>query len=86
MELRKALSDYTERQFEQFVQEMIDDVGTENYQDELMYHFDLLVGELGGTNLIFYPQPGADDSAEGITKTVKAWCEARSLPGFKSQF
>ena len=47
MELRKALSDYTERQFEQFVQEMIDDVGTENYQDELMYHFDLLVGELG---------------------------------------
>lgn len=83
MELKKALSDYTERQFEEFVQEMIGDVGTENYQDELMYHFDLLVGELGGTNLIFYPQSGADSSAEGIAKTVSEWCEANGRPGFK---
>lgn len=54
MELRKALRDYTERQFEQFVQEIIDDIGTDTYQDELMSHFDFLVGHIGGTDLIFY--------------------------------
>ena len=86
MELKKALSDYTERQFEQFVQEIIDDIGTDNYQDELMSHFDFLVGDIGGTDLIFYSKPGADDSAQGITKTIKNWCEANGLPGFKPRF
>ena len=86
MEFKKTLSDYSEFEFKNFVQEMKDDIGTVTYQDELMFHFDSLVGELGGTDLIFYPELGADTSAQGVTEIVKKWCEANGLPGFKPRF
>lgn len=86
MEFKKALSEYTEIEFKKFVQEMKDDVGTVAYQDDLMFHFNSLVGEAGGTDLLFYPEPGSDTSAQGVTETVKKWCEAKGLPGFKPQF
>ena len=83
MEFKKELSEYTEFEFEHFVQEMKDNVGTEKYQDKLMFHFDSLVGDLGGTDLIYYPEPGADTTAQGVKETVKKWCEANGLPRFK---
>ena len=86
MELKKSLSDYTEAEFKRLVQEISDDIGTEKYQDELIWHFRDLVKGFGGADLIFYPEPGADNSAEGIAKAVSEWCEAKGLPGFKSRF
>lgn len=86
MELRKSLSDYTEAEFKRLVQEISDDIGTEKYQDELIWHFRDLVKGVGGAGLIFYPEPGADISAEGIMNTVQARCEAKGLLGFKSRF
>ncbi|WP_460094091.1 bacteriocin immunity protein [Pseudomonas sp. S2_B03] len=38
---------------------------------------------LAGSDLIFYPDNGADGSASGITQTVKEWRVARGMPGFK---
>ncbi|TWR84081.1 bacteriocin immunity protein [Pseudomonas saxonica] len=86
MELKKSLSEYTEAEFKRLVQEISEDIGTEKYQDELIGHFRDLVNGVGGADLIFYPEPGADISAEGIMNTVKARCEAKGLPGFKSRF
>ncbi len=86
MELKKSLSDYTEAEFKRLVQEISDDIGTEKYQDELKWHFRDLVKGVGGADLIFYPEPGADISAEGIMNTVKARCEAKGIPGFKPRF
>ena len=86
MEVTKSLGDYTEFDFKKLVQELKDNLGTDHYQDELITQFDSLVGELGGTDLIYYPKPGADTSAQGVTETVKKWCEANGLPGFKPRF
>ncbi len=36
-----------------------------------------------GSDLIYYPEEGADHSPEGITQTVKEWRAANGLPGFK---
>ena len=83
MELKKSLSDYTETEFKRLVQEIKDDIGSDKYQDELVGHFRILVKGLGGADLIFYPEPGADISAGGIMNTVKARCKAKGLPGFK---
>ena len=86
MELKKSLSDYTEVEFKRLVQEIKDDIGSDKYQDELVGHFRILVKGLGGADLIFYPEPGADNSAEGIAKTVSERCEAKGIPGFKPRF
>lgn len=83
MELKNTLSDYTELEFKKLVNEIIKVYGTEKYQNELILHFRFLVKDVGGADLIFYPEPGADISAEGIMKTVKERCDAKGLPGFK---
>ena len=86
MELKNTLSDYTELEFKKLVNEIIKVYGTEKYQDELIIHFRFLVKDVGGADLIFYPEPGADVSADGIINTVKARCEAKGIPGFKPRF
>ncbi|MDB5979033.1 MAG: colicin-e7 immunity protein [Pseudomonas sp.] len=81
MKLKKALSDYTEYQFTQVIQLIIDCEGTEEFQTDLIVHLNELAGGAGGSDLIFYPEDGADSSAEGVVRTIQAWCRANSLPG-----
>lgn len=50
----------------------------------LVFHFEKVSEYPAGSDLIFYPENGADDSSEGITRLVKAWRAANGLPGFKS--
>ena len=86
MELKNTLGDYTELEFKKLVDEIVKVYGTEKYQDELIINFRFLVKDVGGADLIFYPELGADISAEGIMKTVKARCDAKGLPSFKPLF
>ncbi|CAI8934551.1 Colicin immunity protein / pyocin immunity protein [Pseudomonas chlororaphis] len=50
----------------------------------LVFHFEKVSEHPAGSDLIFYPENGADDSSEGITRLVKEWRAANGLPGFKS--
>ncbi|KAA5845412.1 bacteriocin immunity protein [Pseudomonas chlororaphis] len=52
--------------------------------DALVPHFQKLREDPAGSDLIFYPEDGADGSTEGITRIVKEWRAANGLPGFKS--
>lgn len=83
--IKNALSDYTEYEFSKFMEELYKaDVGpTEPRADILLMHFNKIVGHPSRMDLIYHPEPGADTSAEGITKTVKEWREANDLPGFR---
>ena len=80
---KNNLSEYTESEFLELIQEICGVVGTEEYQDELLEHFIEVTGCAAASDWIYYPQDDADDSAEGIVQTVKAWRAANSLPGFK---
>lgn len=42
-------------------------------------HFNTICEHPAGSDLIFYPE---DDSAEGITRTLKEWRATQDLPGF----
>lgn len=83
--IKNSLSDYTEAQFIRFLQEIR--AANENASDEvlgeLLEKFRMLTGHPDGSDLIYYPEDGADNSNEGITETVKKWREANGLPGFK---
>lgn len=81
--MRLSISDYTEADFIELLQRIIGNTESEAEENRLVQHFNNLCGHPAGSDLIFYPEPGADDSPEGITKTVKAWRAANALPGFK---
>lgn len=86
MKLKAALADYTEDQFKVLIQSIKDCEGSENFQAELIEHLNKLAAGAGGSDLIYYPEEGADNSAEGIVEIIQAWCLANSLPGFKPRF
>lgn len=85
METKNKLSDYTEQQFVKLIDSIID-ADTERQRDELLYHFKSMVPHPSSTDLLFYPEEGADDSAEGIVRTIQDWCLANGHPGFKPRF
>jgi hypothetical protein len=83
MELKEALHYYTEYQFAKVIQAIKDCEGSEKFQAELIAHLNSLAGGAGGSDLIYYPEEGADNSAEGIVRTIQAWCSANGVPGLR---
>jgi len=86
--IKDSLPDYTEYQFIKFIEEIRKEnkAPTDTRVTVLVVHFNKIVGHPSGMDLIYYPEPEADTSAEGITKTIKEWREANGLPGFKPRF
>ena len=81
--MKNTFSEYTESEFEALLQRIINHDGTELEVDKMVFLFEEVSEHPAGSDLIFYPEDGADDSASGITKTVKAWRAAQGLPGFR---
>lgn len=86
--MKKSISDYTEAEFIQFIREirMANKSAPDAVLGELLEQFRLLTEHPDGTDLIYYPEGGSDNSNEGIAKTIKEWREANGLPGFKPRF
>lgn len=82
--MKNTFSDYTESEFEALLQRIINHDGAEQEVDKLVFHFEEVSEHPAGSDLIFYPEDGADDSASGITQTIKEWRAAQGLPGFKA--
>lgn len=83
MGLKSQLADYTEQEFKALIQ-AIEDAKTEEERGELVDHFNKIVPHPAGSDLLFYPEAGEDDSADGVARTVSDYCRANGLPGFKN--
>ncbi|MFJ2283427.1 bacteriocin immunity protein [Pseudomonas sp. NPDC087803] len=83
--MKKSLSDYTEAEFLRFMQEIrtANKNASDDVLDPLLDHFCSITEHPDGTDLIYYPDEGVNNSNEGITETVKKWRAANGLPGFK---
>lgn len=83
--LKESFSDYTEAEFVQLLEDLFKEDMSESDElaDVLLLHFRKVSQHPAGADLIYYPEEGADTSAEGITRTVKEWRAANGLPGFK---
>lgn len=84
--MEKNISDYTAAQFTSFIQKLFaanSSGASDEVMADLLDQFCEITGHPAGTDLIYYPEDGADDSPEGITQTVKTWRAAKGLPGFK---
>ncbi|CAI9000064.1 Colicin-E7 immunity protein [Pseudomonas sp. IT-P44] len=85
--LEKKFADFTEAEFIQLMQEIraANQTAPDEILDPLPKQFCEITEHPDGTDLIYYPEAGADNSNEGITQTVKQWRAAQGLPGFKEK-
>ncbi|HFQ9139385.1 TPA: bacteriocin immunity protein [Enterobacter cancerogenus] len=82
----KKLSEYTESEFLYLVQKIFSaDCETEDDGNRQVKEFERLAERPSGTDLIFYPEDGKDDSPEGVIHEVKEWRQRRGKPCFKSE-
>ncbi|EMI5801213.1 bacteriocin immunity protein [Klebsiella aerogenes] len=80
----KDITDYTEAEFLVLVKKICDaDYETESKHTDAVLLFKKLTEHPDGSDLIYYPKLGQDDSPEGIVKAVKDWRAKNGKPGFK---
>lgn len=85
MKLKDAISSYTEVEFINLINEIIEAKGTDDYQDELLEHFCKISQHPDGSDLIYYPETDEDGTPERIVEIVKNWRESQGLSSFKTK-
>lgn len=83
--MEKSISEYTEAEFINLMQEILtaNKSAPDEVLDPMLDELERLTAHPAGSDLIYYPEDGADNSAEGITQTIKEWRAENGLPGFK---
>lgn len=91
MIFKERLEDYTEAEFLEFLKgfsnfpDGLQGKALEVHLDRLLEHFLVVTEHPDGSDVIFYPKEGQEDSPEGILKEVKEWRAANNKPGFKPE-
>ncbi len=82
---KKLLSDFTESEFLDFVTDICK-ASYKSDQEHLdaVFLFEQLSEHPAGSDLLYYPEPGADSTPAGVVKLVREWRAANGKPGFKS--
>lgn len=85
MELKPKLQDYTESEFQMFVDKIWNvDTDKENH-DRLIAHFDQIVGHPSGADLLFYSQdPFNPNSPGAVVYHLKHWYYQKKVIPFKN--
>ncbi len=81
---KQSLSEFTRAEFLDFVERISHALAaTEEEGNEWVGHFSDVVPHPAKSDLIFWPEPDADDSPEGIVAEIERYCREHGLPCFK---
>jgi len=84
MELKPKFQDYTESEFQTFVEKIWNADMRKETHDQLINHFDRIVGHPKGADLLFYPQDTTNrNSPAGVVHEVKHWHHEKNIIAFK---
>ena len=83
--MKNNLSDYTEHEFELFINDIFRENIAENDEklDELLEHFEKITSHPDASDLFFYTLEDDQCTPDGITKYIKEWRKSQGLPLFK---
>ncbi|WP_226478687.1 bacteriocin immunity protein [Pseudomonas sp. MWU16-30323] len=85
-QVKHNFSEYTEAEFVELLEALCREdreADNDDRADLLLLHFEKVSGHPAGSDLIYFPEPGADSSPEGVMQIVKDWRAAHGMPGFK---
>lgn len=89
MIFKEKLEDYTEAEFLEFLNAFVSNPenleGKEygKYIDRLVNHFERVTEHPAGSDVIFYPDEGCEDTPESKLKVIKEWRAENGKPGFR---
>ncbi|HEX8589937.1 bacteriocin immunity protein [Pseudomonas sp.] len=82
---KSLISDYTEKEFLEFVDSICNGDHTEEEDIKNVQKFEALTEHPDGSDLLFYPKEGREDSSEAVVQEVKEWRAANGKSGFKQE-
>jgi phage gp45-like len=82
---KNLISDYTESEFLEFVTSICSGDHTEEEDIKNVQKFEALSEHPDGSDLLFYPKEGREDTSEAVVQEVKEWRAANGKPGFKQE-
>ncbi len=86
MHIKTKFEDYTESEYLSLINRLIEgDYTSEREHDKIV---DLIVSTSEhpkGTDILYYPDKGVEDSPRGVIKAIKEWRLANGKPGFKAE-
>lgn len=81
---KKTLLDFSKNEFAEFIQFVTDfEDRTEEEDNALLLRFNELCPHPAKSDLIYWPEEGADDSPQGIVAEIERFCRENGLAGFK---
>ncbi len=88
MELKLRLIEYRQHEFLSFVEDIWNVESSQQQQNQLILHFDKIIGHPAGSDLLFYSEAAASgnvNSPGSIVHTIKAWHQRKGQAAFKDQ-
>lgn len=80
--LKPSLALYTQAEFEQVVEELLQAAGTSAWQDRLLEHFIAMVEHPEGSDLLYFPAPGQQLDSGQVVARIVAWRRSKGLSVF----
>lgn len=77
---------YTESEFLGLIKILFDgNYASEEELDTIVHKIVIASEHPGGTDILFYPKAGVENTPMGILNSIKEWREANGKPGFKPE-
>lgn len=82
----KPYEQYTRKEFLLLIERLFNkNYSSESELDALVHQIVDTSEHPDGTDIIFYPDEGVEDTPEGILDSIERWREQNSKPGFKPE-
>lgn len=86
MNLKNKLEDYTESEFKALILRLFKgDYSSEEELEEIVENIVNTSEHPNGSNILYFPEEGVEDSPDGVLSTIKQWRAANGKPGFKPE-
>lgn len=79
--LNRTFSDYTADEFTLLIAALIDARGPADYQDRPLEHFIDITAHPSGSDLIYHPAAGSQETPERILQRIAQWRNQEGLEG-----
>jgi hypothetical protein len=84
MILKSKFEDYTESEYANLINRLYQGgFSSEEEHDAIVDNIVSTSEHPNGTGILYYPEPGVEDSPTGVLKAIKQWRAANGKPGFK---
>ncbi|WP_433738734.1 bacteriocin immunity protein [Pseudomonas putida] len=86
MDLKNKLEEYTESEYAALINRLFQGgISSEEEHDAIVDNIVSTSEHPNGTDILYYPEEGVEDSPEGVLKVIKSWRAANGKPGFKAE-